>query len=152
MKKFKMMLTVVILVSAVVVLADDNRDKGDRSDKKGDYRKDDHRDNDRDEKKSNPWNFFQKKNDRDDHRDYDRRDDRNNAVTFSINLFGSSSGHWETKIIGHNTVLKEIYHPAEIVKYFDWKTGRYIEYKRTPEWTEKVWVNEPVYGSVWVRD
>ena len=147
---------------------DRNDQKGDRKDdrkgndrdnqKKGDYQKNDRHDNDRDEKKSNPWNFFQKR-DRDDrhdygHRDYDRHDNGSETVTFSINLFGlaDDGGHWETRIVGYNSVLKEIYHPAVMGKQFDWHNKCYVTYQITPAWTERVWVREPVFGKVWVRD
>ena len=67
---------------------------------------------------------------------------------FGVVIVGQPTGHWENRIVGYQTVMRPVYHPPVLGTY--WNGYQYVQYVMTPEWTEMVPMQEPIYQRVWV--
>ena len=69
---------------------------------------------------------------------------------FGVVIVGQPNGHWEDRIIGYQTELRPVYHPAVLGAY--WNGNQYIQYVVTPEhWgPDMTPVPIPIYQRVWV--
>lgn len=131
-KVFGMVLVLMIMSSAVIILAGDSRSRNDRDDhKKSDYRHDSHRDYDRN-----------------DHRGDYRHHDRGGIITVTI-VEPEPRGRWVDRVVGYQTVTREIYHPAIVRHVWDWSEFCFKTYT-IRAWTEKVSHREPIVKRVWV--
>jgi len=69
---------------------------------------------------------------------------------FGVIIVGPSTGHWENRIVGYQTVMRPVYHPQVLGLY--WNGFQYIQYVVVPErWGPELEpIQEPIYQRVWV--